>query len=234
MPRAWLLGLLLLLAGAPARADQVWTVSIDTSQLAANYTGPFALDFELIGTNGNTVTLSDFAFGGGGAGPGPTFATPGASGDLGSSVTLTDDATNFFIDFNQQFTPGTTLHFTMDSTLIFPPGGTPDLFSMVILEQYDTTNGYNPFDLPPTGGTPIPTTDPSGADTFLNVGINGPGLTTVNAYNTPNGDITIAVTPAGAVPEPSGGLLLLLGALGVSGAIYRGRNVSAREEAYQS
>ena len=168
----------LILAGPAARADQVWTVSLDTSQLAANYTGPFALDFELVGSNGNTVTLSNFSFGsGGGAGPGPAFLTGGASGDLGSTVSLNDSA-NFFSDFNQQFTPGGTLTFTVDSTLVAPPsGGSPDNFSMVIFSGYDPVNGYNPSS--GTGGTPIPTTDPSGNDTFFNFNINGPGSTTV-------------------------------------------------------
>ena len=65
------LGFVLILAGPAVRADQVWTVSLDTSQLATGYTGPFALDFELVGSNGNTVTLSNFSYDGGSAGPGP-------------------------------------------------------------------------------------------------------------------------------------------------------------------
>jgi hypothetical protein len=71
----WLLGFIGILAGPAARAGMTWTVSLDTSQLATNYSGPFALDLELVGSNGNTVTLSDFTFGGGAAGPGPAFLT---------------------------------------------------------------------------------------------------------------------------------------------------------------
>src|SRR5262249_61250369 len=106
---------LLTLAHQAAGAVLSWTVSLDASRLAADYTGPFALDFELVGSAGNTVTLSNFSFGGGGAGPGPTL-TGGASGDLAGTVTLNDGA-SFLNDFNQQFTPGSTLTFTMDSTV---------------------------------------------------------------------------------------------------------------------
>ncbi len=177
------LGLVLALIGPPAVADQVWSVSLDTALLTSNYAGPFALDFELIGSNRNTVTLTNFSFGtGGGAGPAAAFLTGGAGGDLDSSVILNDGA-NFFSDFNEQFTPGGMLTFTVDSTLVAPPsGGTPDNFSMVIFEEYDPINGYNPFS--GTGGIPIPTTDPTGVDTFFNIDVNGPGQTTVNSYPT--------------------------------------------------
>jgi hypothetical protein len=217
-PWSWLLAAVLILLGPSARADLVFTVSLDTSLLAADYTGPFALDFELIGSNGNTVTLSDFTFGGGAAGPGSPFLTGGASGGLGSTVAL-NDSSNFFSDFNQQFTPGSTLTFTVDTTLVPPPsGGTPDNFSMVIFSSYDPVNGYNPG--MGTGGTPIPTTDPSGADTFFNFNVNGPGATTVESYPSAAGDITITITPA-SVPEPSGGMMMILGLMGMMGAIVR-------------
>ena len=128
----------LVVRGPPDRrhgagpAGQIFNVSLDTSKLASDYTGPFGLDFELVGTSGNTITVSNFAFGSGSAGPGSAFLTGGASGDLSSTVTLADP-TNFFSDFNQQFTPGATLTFTVDTTLVAPPsGGTPDNFSMVL------------------------------------------------------------------------------------------------------
>jgi hypothetical protein len=211
-----LLGLVLTLTGSTARAGQIWDVSIDTSQMASDYTGPFALDFELVGTNGNTVTLSQFSFGTGSAGPGSAFLTGGASGSLAATVTL-NDSVNFFSDFNQQFTPGATLTFTMDSTLIAPPvGGSPDNFSMVIFSNYDPVHGYNP--ITGTGGTPIPTTDPSGNDTFFNFNITGPG-TTVSAFPSASGDISITVTPQ-SVPEPPSAVLWVLGVAG-SGAFWR-------------
>ncbi len=142
--------------------------------------------------------------------------TGGASGDLSSSVSLNDSA-NSFNDFNQQFTPGGTLTFRMDSTLIAPPsGGFPDNFSMVIFSGYDSANGYDPFT--GTGGTPIPTNDPiSGDNTFLNFDINGPGQTTVSSFSDTTGTITITVTSV--VPEPSSAVIVLLAVTGVSGAM---------------
>lgn len=209
----FLLGFLVILAVSDARGGQIWTVSVDTSQLAANYTGPFALDFELVGSNGNTVTLSSFSFGSGGnAGPGSAFLTGGASGDFSGGISL-NDSVNFFSDFNQQFTPGANLTFTMNSTLVAPPpGGSPDNFSMVIFQSYDPVNGFNPST--GTGGTPITTTDPSGNDTFFNFNINGPGSTTVSVFPSTSGDISLTVTPASAVPEPTSAVMLLLGVLG--------------------
>jgi hypothetical protein len=211
-PCTWLLGFVVILAGPAARAGTIWTVSLDTSQLATNYSGPFALDFELVGSNGNTVTLSNFSFGiGGNAGPGTAFATGGASGDLGSSVSL-NDSVNFFSDFNQQFIPGKTLTFTMDSTVVPPSsGGSPDNFSMVIFSSYDPVNGYNP--LTGAGGTPIPTTDPTGNDTFFNFSINGPGATAVDSFPSASGDVSIMVTPTSVVAEPSSGVIAILGVL---------------------
>ncbi len=223
MPCAGLLGFILILAGPAARADLAWTVSVDTSHIT-NYTGPFALDFELLGTNGNTVTLTNFSFGSGSAGPGPAYLTGGASGNLGSSVSLNDTG-NFFSDFNQQFTPGSTLTFTMDSTLVAPPSGVaPDNFSMVIFSGYNPSIGY-------PAGTPttIHTTDPSENDTFFNFNINGPGLTTVDSFNTPSGDITITVTPAIVVPEPSSGVIVLLSVVCTAAAIFWRRNGVGRK-----
>jgi hypothetical protein len=215
--RISLLGLALIACGSAARADQIWYVSVDTSQLAADYTGPFGLDFELIGGSGNTVTVSGFAYGGGGAGPGSASLTGGASGDLGTGVGVValNDAASFFSDFNQAFTPGSTLSFTVDTTLVAPTsGGFPDNFSMVIFTQYAA---YDPFNPPsPPFDTPVPTRDPTGNDTLFNFDINGPGATTVSSYGSASGDVSITVTPA-SVPEPASGLMFTLGLIGVAG-----------------
>jgi PEP-CTERM motif len=88
---------------------------------------------------------------------------------------------------------------------------------MVLFEDYDPSNGYNPST--GTGGTPISTTDPTGNDTFFNFNINGPGATTISSYSSSSGDISITVTQAG-VPEPSSGLIMLMGLLGTIGGVY--------------
>lgn len=133
-----------------------------------------------------------------------------------------NDRSSFFSDFNQQLTPGGSLTFTMDSTVVPPPsGGSPDNFSMVILEGYDPVNGYNPFT--GTGGTPIPTTDPSGGDTFFNFNINGPGSTPVSVFPSASGDIPITVTPASTVPEPSSSVLMILGVMYTATLVCRRR-----------
>jgi hypothetical protein len=220
---ALLLGIALFPAATAVHADEVWTVSLDTSQLAANYVGSFGLDFELVGSNGNTVTVSDFAFGGGNAGPGSAYLSGGASGDLGTNlgtVTLNDSA-SFLSDFNQQFTPGTTLTFTVDSTLIAPTAGEfADNFSMVIFSQYVGYDPLNPPAMP--DDTTIATTDPTGNDTFFNFNINGPGTTTVSSYPSASGDITITIAQA-SVPEPSSSVIMALGLIGMAGALCRRR-----------
>ena len=213
----WLVGFILIAGGSPARADLSWTVSLDTSQLATNYTGPFGLDFELVGSSGNTVTLSNFSFGGGMAGPGLAFTTGGASGALTGGVTL-DDTSSFFSDFNQQFTPGGMLSFAVSTTL--NSGGFPDSFSMVIFREYDAVHGYDPF--AGTGGTPIATTDPSGSNTFLSLDIDGQGGTIAVDYSSASGDVSTTVT-ANAVPELSSDVMMLFGMLSLVGALARRR-----------
>ncbi len=221
-PLAWLL--LLLLAGTSARAD-IWNVSLDTSQLGSSFTGPFGIDFELVGSNGSTITLSNFSFGtGGSAGPGSPYLTGGASGDLTSGVGLAD-ASNFFSDFNQQFTPGSLLSFTVNASIVAPPaGGSPDDFTMVIFYGYDPTMGYNPAG---TGAVPptVPTGDPSGADTLLDISLGGPGATTATGYSGTGGTLPVTITPL-SVPEPSSAVLLGLGLAGLLAA--RCRSVSVR------
>ncbi len=213
MSRMCVLGLVLTLAGSPARGDQVLTVSIDTSSLVANYQpGPFGIDFLLTGTYGNTVTLTNFSFGAGGSTvPGTAILTNGAIGDLSSSVNLTDSV-YFFNDFNQGFTPGLTLTFTIDYTVIAPPVSSdpPDNFSMVIYNDYNPAMGLY--------GTPIPTTDVS-SGTLFNFDIDGSVPPNVLVYSTPNEDVTAVVTAA-SVPEPSSAVIMLLGVLGISGTIY--------------
>jgi hypothetical protein len=206
--------------GANVRADQVFQVTINTSSLAANFSSPFAVDFELVGSNGNTVTLSNFTFGGGSAGPAGAFRTGTVTGSLPGPIALKNSST-FFNDFNQQFTPGSSLSFTLASTVVAPPaGGSPDNFSMVLFFRYDTTHGFNPGT--GAGGTPIPTNDPSGANTLLSYDITGPGSTVSTSSGTgPASGVVVTVTP-----EPSSVLLLVL-ELAAAGAWWRWRGIRA-------
>ena len=71
----------------------------------------------------------------------------------------------------------------------------------------------------------IPTKDPlSGNDTFFNFNINGPGSTGVSSYTSASGDMSIIVTPLVVVPEPSSGVSLLFGLIGLIGVIGWRRN----------
>jgi hypothetical protein len=99
-------------------------VDVDTSSLVDDSGAPFSLDFQLTGTGANTATLTNFSFTGGGPLTEPTFGpayTNGASGDLGSSVVLTDTA-DFFNEFFQGFSAGTTA-ISFDAVLTRECGG---------------------------------------------------------------------------------------------------------------
>ncbi len=113
---------LLAIAAVPASAnpDLNLTVTVDTSSLVGNAGGPFSLDFQLIdgsgiGDGNNSALLTNFNFGGGAALGTPTwndFGGSGVSGDLGSSVSLTDSDLPLD-EFYQEFTPGSSLTFNM-------------------------------------------------------------------------------------------------------------------------
>src|SRR6266487_3238302 len=132
--------LVLLIAGTAA-ADSL-RVTLDTSPLS----GPQTLAFGLTNFNGasNTMSLSDFSFGGGSVVTGSddctfggTFSGLGCNGDLSSTVTLEDlDPTAAF--FTQQFNPGSSLSFVLTSTNNFG-GGVPDQFAMAMCDAGLTT-----------------------------------------------------------------------------------------------
>ena len=103
---------------------------ISTGVLTNDPGNPFSLDFTLIsgGSFSNTVTLSNFVFTGGSATP-----TGSASGGFGGTLTLTS-GTNAFNDFYQAFSNGTTdIQFDLNTTTV--TGGTPDNFSVSILDN---------------------------------------------------------------------------------------------------
>ena len=119
-----------------------YQVTLDMRPLAALNTppAPFALEIQL--TDGgavvvNTVTLSNFSFGIGGGALGNATVIGGASGNLSSTITLTDTA--FFNEFIQGFTPSSTapLSFNLDLTTNIE-STTPDGFSLAIFDSSGT------------------------------------------------------------------------------------------------
>jgi len=194
---------LLVLTSGRAEGDVTFDVSLDTSSLVANPgEGPYALDFTLIGSQGNAVTISDVQFGAGGLAGAPIVPTNGASGDLTSGVTL-DDSASFFNDFNQVFTPGDLLTFRVMATNQFDGVSAPDNFSISIL----------------TGdGLSFPTTDTL-ASTLVDLDLTGTPLDSLQIFQAdtsqsfPDGSPVFALGPptVTAVPEPSTLALMLIG-----------------------
>jgi hypothetical protein len=117
-------------------------ITLDTSPLS----GPQTILFALTNFDGasNTVSLSDFSFGGGSAVAatedctfGGTFSGLGCSGDLATGVGLQDlDPTAAF--FLQQLSPGASLSFVLNATNNFS-GGVPDQFAMFLCDGTVTT-----------------------------------------------------------------------------------------------
>lgn len=100
---------------APARADFLYHISVDTHSLIGHLAGPFSLDFQLIDGDGiadNTVTLTGLPSG---------------------SVVLTD--AHFLNEIVQPFVPGPSLAFDLSTTNAFA-GGIPDAFSFAILDSH--------------------------------------------------------------------------------------------------
>jgi PEP-CTERM motif len=216
--RRWVtLGLFASALALPSATEAgiISIVTLDTTALVSvpgSSTGPFSLYFQLtdgsgLGNGNNVVTLSDFTFGGGTVASDAT-SFGGASGDLASTVALTDSA--FFSSFSQGFTPGTTLSFLLQTSTEVEPGGTPDALAFSILDWT---------------GFPIATVDPTFADTLftLNIDSANPSFlrygtdATRTAIVMSAPDISGVVTP---VPEPG---TLTLFALGAALVAVRGR-----------
>ena len=194
--------LVLMLALAqqrPAHAGIInGSVSLDTSGLS----GIFELGFVLIDGSGtgdanNTVTLNNFGFGGGSAGAvDPVNTTGGASGDFASGVTIVDS--EFFNFLAQAFTAGTGLTFDFGLTTNVDAGGTPDQFSLALFQS---------------DGTPIPSSDQSGALLVVNLDSAQPGFSVFATELTPAPIVTLAASAA----EPSTVSLL---AFALTGALW--------------
>jgi len=161
------LALCLCAAGPGAWADEVVDVSVNTSSLQGQ--AGSEVFFELTdgsgtGNGNNTATLSGFALGGGAVGAADPFSTfGGATGDMGSTVSIIDSSPDN--QFGQLLTPGTALSFTLDLTTYVEPGPTPDGLFMFLVD--------------PNGSSIASTSDPSGFNSLFAVTFNStqPALT---------------------------------------------------------
>jgi|SRR5215472_15331673 len=196
-----------------AQADTAYTFTMNTGALVGN--GPFTLDLQFldgsglpIDLNNNTVALTNFSFGAGGSASGGGTATGGASGSLGSGVVQKD--TTFFNEYFEDFTPGTLLSFSIDTTNVLDPGGTPDLLTVAILDNL---------------GNELPTTGP--ASEFLDLSLAGGTAPQVATFGSAPGSAyslaapVVQIQTAPSVPEPTSGWGLLTLIAGLSAASYR-------------
>jgi len=205
------LGFALFTVGQPpALADTVVSVSVDTSAIAST---PGAEVFFIltdgngIGDANNTATLSNSALGLGT--PGAIDAlntTGGVTGNLSTGLSLADSA--FLNLFGQLFTPGTSLSFNLDLTSNLDNGGTPDQFSMIILDA---------------NGNPIPNSDPNGFGDLLVINIDSanPVITNYASNLVTVGSVTTPTPPPVTTPEPSS--ILLFGVAILTFVALRGR-----------
>ncbi len=203
---------IIALAGAgTVHANVVYTVNLDTSPLMS-VAGDYALAFQLndgsgAGDANNTVTLSNFNFGGGSAAGCPVNCTllGGASGDATTTVNLTDSS--FFNSLAQRFTPGSGLSFKVDLATNLDAGGVADFFGFSILLD----------------GSAIPTQDPLGADTLLAVDIDTsnpllvPFATAAGSPAALTAPTVALAPPPGQIPEPGSLLLMGIGLMSLAG-----------------
>ena len=169
-------GLALLVAAAimlaaHARGDTMFSVSLNTSGL--DKTADYVLDFQFNDGSGtddgnNTATISNFDFGTG-TSDGLASTIGGASGDVNSSVVITD---NFFLnDLQQAFKPGDVLSFSVNVTGNVDLGSAPDQFGFTIYDSawnnlsLDPTGALITADLPPDTSSGVTITSASGAQT---------------------------------------------------------------------
>jgi hypothetical protein len=203
--------LLLALFSATRGQAQSFTISLDTSSLAAMSGQTFTIDFQFIdgsifgGDANNSATIDQFDFGGGGPIPGTESLSGGASGSLTSTVRIVDS--DFFNEFTQDFVPGNLLQFRVTLTDNIgvgedpTQGGTPDQFSFALLDN----------------GAEI-SSDPSGALVGAGITPSGP-VVTMSPPAAAYGPLPITVAPT---PEPSGAVALV-GGIGAGWLFYKRR-----------
>ncbi len=192
------------LMAVAAKADsQSFNVSLNTSMSTLPGTTQ-VIFFGLSNGDGtagdNSVTLSNFNFGGGSADGSPTYEGSGVSGDLSSSISMTD--LDFSESFYEQFTVGSSLSFLLTTTNVFTSGGmAPDNFSFLICDPmfstcYSDDGSGALLSLDLVGGT-----------------LSAPGSFSLFAAGTQSLPAPIVTAANSSVPEPSSATLLGAGLL---------------------
>ncbi len=208
-----------------SRGAYTYDVTLDTSAvtpagtlpLSTNDAAPFYVYFQLSGNNGDSASISNFSGaatvpGSGSAvfgdtGNNTTGGTGTSSGDLTSTISLTDDTTNVspYSGFYQPIAAGTSMTFkvSLSGPLV---SSNPDALDFAILDS---------------GGNPIPTMDPSTANNLViwTLDTGGPHFIsypndpttapTASPTGTPISYIPAASVVETSIPEPSS--LCLLG-----------------------
>jgi hypothetical protein len=195
--------LLALLVSGYASADIVGIVTLDTSSLIGHAGAPFDLDFEMADFNftphpANTVTFSNFNFGGGSAVllDDSLLGVTASTNPLGLTFTTPDS----FGDAQLALTPGNTFSFEFDATSI--PASDPQIF---VFDIFDHFNGFTEM---------IRTTNPNGFDTFFELDL--PTTTSgaqiiASGSNESDFDIAAPTVQLITTPEPATAGSLLAG-----------------------
>lgn len=203
-----------VLSATTVHADYLQTWSLNTSELALAPAGDvFTINLAITdgssagGDGNNTATITAFTVNGGSLN-GPATTTGGASGDLASTAVLTDSG--FLNTLAENFTPGSSLVFTIDLTENVSASETssPDSFTFTITDSKGAIN----YDLSAQKlGNNLLAIDVTGAPPSIFTG----------GYNVGTGPF-IDPQPVNPVPAPSSLVLLLsaAAALGV-GVFFR-------------
>jgi len=184
-----------------ASADVFADVTLDTAPLIGHPAGPFSILFIFIDGSGvgdanNTATIGNVEFGGG-SGLGNPVTFGGAGGSLETAVSITDSS--FISVFNEGFTPGSQLTFSLDLTSNDDANGVPDRLTFSILDS---------------SGVPVPTLAPFG-DYFLGADLGSAGPVFDAWGSDPSralsigGPVSISAPTINVTPEPQ--LIYLVG-----------------------
>jgi len=138
----------------------IYEVTLNTSSLVGHPAGPFYVELALTDGSGfgdanNTVTLSNFKFGG--SGLGSPFVLGGGSGSLETGVSMIDSS--FLSLFIEQFASGPQLSFSLHLTSNDDASAIPDGLTFIVLDS---------------SGVPVPTLAPGGGY-FLTVALGSSG-----------------------------------------------------------